>query len=177
MFPFFRFFLAMIRQLGKPRLGPDETFTTYHWIMPWDIDVFGELNNGRTLTIFDLNRLPFGLRTGLVDVIRKKGWAMTMAGVSVRFRKRIKMFNRVRITCRVVGRDERFFYMNQTMWLGDEPAHNALYRGVVYSKKDGIVPTQEIGEALEQPDWAPDMPQWVQNWIDAEATRAWPPEN
>ena len=177
MFPFVRFFYAMIRTLGRKPMGPDKTYVSYHRIWPWDIDVFGELNNGRTLTIMDLNRLPFGARVGLVKAIRENGWALTMAGVAVRYRKRVKMFDRVKITCRIAGRDERFFYLVQTMWLGDEPAHNALYRAVVYSKKDGIVPTQKLGEALGYPDWNPEMPEWVQNWIDAEASRPWPPES
>jgi len=176
MYPFLRFFIAMIRQLGKPRLGPDETFTSYHWIMPWDIDVFGELNNGRTLTIFDLNRLPFGLRAGLTKAVRENKWGLTMAGVSVRFRRRVKMFDRVRITCRVVGKDERFMYLVQTMWLGEQAAHNALYRSTVYNR-DGIVPTDQLAAALGYSDWNPVMPDWVQNWIDAENTREWPPES
>lgn len=176
MFPFFRFFLALLKVWGRKPMGPDKTFVSYHRIMPWDIDAFGELNNGRTLTIFDLNRLPFGVRTGLAKALRQNGWGLTIAGVSVRFRKRVKMFDKVKITCRIAGRDERFFYMVQTMWVGDEPAHNALYRGVAYSKKDGIIPTDELGKAMGLENWNPEMPDWIKNWIAAEDTREWPPE-
>ena len=175
MYPFFRLLLSYLRIIGHPKLGPDDIFTSFHRIMPWDIDVFGELNNGKTLTIMDLNRLPFGSVMGLTRAIRENQWMLTMAGVSVRFRKRVKMFNRVRITCKVVGRDERFFYLEQTMWLGDEAAHNALYRAVVYNN-EGIVPTEKLGKAMGLDDWNPEMPDWVQNWIAAEATRVWPPE-
>jgi len=167
--------LSFLRIIGHKPLSLNDIYTSYHRIMPWDIDVFGELNNGRTLTIMDLNRLPFGSLVGLNRTIRENQWMLTMAGVSVRFRKRVKMFDRVRITCKVVGRDERFFYLEQTMWLGDDAAHNALYRAVAYSK-DGIVPTERLGNALGLTDWNPEMPEWVKNWIEAEATRVWPPE-
>ncbi|MEM7241679.1 MAG: acyl-CoA thioesterase [Pseudomonadota bacterium] len=175
MYPFLRLFIALLREWGKPKLHPDAVFTTYHRIMPWDIDIFGELNNGKTLTIMDLNRLPFGLRTGLSKAVRENKWGLTMAGVSVRFRRRVKMFDKVRITCRAAGKDERFVYLVQTMWLGDEAAHNALYRSTVYSK-DGIVPADKLGAAMGHPDWDPKMPDWVKNWIEAEDTREWPPE-
>ena len=174
MYPFIRFFLAMIRAYWRGPVAFDCTYETHHTILPNDIDIFGELNNGRMLSILDLNRLPFGYATGLLRVIRQNHWGLTIAGVSVRYRRRVKMFDRVRITTTAVGRDARFIYLLQTMWKGDEAACNALYRAAIYTK-DGIVPTQKILDALGGVDWNPNLPDWVHDWIEAEAKRPWPP--
>jgi len=48
-------------------------------IHPQDIDIFNELNNGRILTLFDLGRLPFGYRVGLMNAMKRRGWGLTMA--------------------------------------------------------------------------------------------------
>ena len=52
-------------------------------IHPQDIDIFNELNNGRILTLFDLGRLPFGYRVGLMKAMKKRKWGLTMAGALV----------------------------------------------------------------------------------------------
>ena len=176
MYPIVRITYSLIKSRHQSRLGFDETHESFHRIMPWDIDLFGELNNGLTLTILDLNRLPYGQRVNWNQTLMKNRWAMTMAGVSVRYRQRIRMFEKVRITCRAAGRDERFFYLVQTIWRGKTAATNALYRSAV-TDKNGLIPTQKVADAMGAPDWNPEMPEWVQAWIDAEAQRAWPPES
>ncbi|MEO1563480.1 MAG: acyl-CoA thioesterase [Pseudomonadota bacterium] len=176
MYPIIRLSVSLLHARRQEKLPFDAVHESTHRIMPWDIDIFGELNNGLTLTILDLNRLPFGQRVNWNQALLKNGWSMTMAGVSVRYRQRIRMFDKVRITCRAAGRDERFFYLVQTIWRGDVAATNALYRSAV-TDKNGLVPTQKVAEAMNAPDWNPDLPDWVQAWIDAEASRTWPPES
>jgi len=111
-----------------------------------------------------------------MKVMKKRGWGLTMAGASVRYRRRVHLFEKVRITTKAVGRDERFTYLVQTMWKGDEATSNIVYRSAI-TDENGIVPTQELADELGFPDWNPDMPKWVQNWIKAEDTRDWPPQH
>ncbi|MEM0978057.1 MAG: thioesterase family protein [Pseudomonadota bacterium] len=176
MYPFIRLSISLLHARGQPKTSFDDVYESHHRVMPWDMDLFGELNNGLTLTLLDLNRLPFGQQTGWNRCLLNNGWAMTMAGVSVRYRKRIRMFEKVRITCRSAGRDDRFFYLVQTIWSGKTAATNAVYRCAVTNKK-GLVPTQDVAVAMGAPDWAPELPAWVRAWIDAEAERTWPPES
>ena len=54
MFPFVR----MIKDIALARrMPPLENFTdiheSHHICWPWDIDFFGEMNNGRVLSIYD----------------------------------------------------------------------------------------------------------------------------
>ncbi len=175
MYPIVRLTKEMIKFRNAPRLTIDDTHISTHICWPVDIDIFGELNNGRTLTLYDLGRLVMGRRMGLMAVVRKNGWGMTMAGASVRYRRRVKMFQKFTMKTRALGRDDKFMYLHQTMWSKGEATSSILYRSAV-TDKNGIVPTQLVAEALGYPDWDPELPEWVTNWINAENTRTWPPK-
>ena len=175
MYPFVRLAKEMVR---ARRLGPldvEDVHESHHICWPWDLDFQAEMNNGRVLTIYDLGRIPMAVRVGLLRVMRERKWGFAMAGASVRYRRRVRAFDKVRMTTSVAGRDARFIYMTQTMWRGDEAASNILYRSAMTSDQ-GIVPTDEVARAMGQPDWEPHMPDWVAAWIEAEDKRVWPPE-
>jgi acyl-CoA thioesterase FadM len=175
MYPIARLAKEMIKFRNAPKLGIDEIHVSTHMCWPVDIDIFGELNNGRTLTIYDLGRLIMGKRMGLLDCLRENNWGMTMAGASVRYRRRVRVFQKFTVKTSAIGRDDRFLYLLQTMWRKEEATSSVLYRTAI-TDKNGIVPTQQVAQALGFPDWNPDMPEWVLNWIKAEASRQWPPE-
>lgn len=175
MFPFLRLAIEVVIALRMPRLPPSGIHVSHHTCMPWDIDFAGELNNGRTLTIYDLGRLPLAFRLGIIGVLRKKGWNFTMAGVIVRYRRRVTMFQRLEMKSQAIGRDARFTYIQQTMYHRGEPTSSVVYRVAAYTRA-GIVPTQDFAEAMGHPDWNPKLPDWVERWSEAEAERPWPPE-
>jgi acyl-CoA thioesterase FadM len=175
MYPFLRFAAQMLKYRNAPRLGLLDTHVSHHRCWPWDLDPWVELNNGRTLTLYDLGRIPMAMRTGLGDVLRGKGWGITVAGNSTRYRKRIRMFERFEMRSRCIGWDARFIYTEQSMWKGDECANHILIRSAVTSAK-GIVPPVQVLDALGHTGDSPDLPDWVQAWIAAEATRPWPPQ-
>ncbi|KAB7614682.1 thioesterase [Amylibacter sp. SFDW26] len=174
MFPFIRLGKELIKFSSARPITLDETHVSTHICWPIDIDFYGELNNGRTLSLYDLGRIAMGQRVGLLKALRTHKWGLTMAGASVRYRRRITTFQKFTMKTRPVGRDERFLYIEQSMWSKGEATSSILYRSAV-TDKNGIVPTQRVAEALGHPDWNPEMPEWVQNWIKAEDTRVWPP--
>jgi acyl-CoA thioesterase FadM len=175
MFPFIRLAKEIYFAGRQPKLRFDGTHISHHICWPWDIDMFGEMNNGRVLTVYDLGRLPLAVRTGLADALRRKKWGLTMAGCSVRWRARLRPFARFEMQSRCLGWDDRFFYLEQTMWLPDgRCASQALYRAAV-TDKQGIVSPARVARAMDVQEQSPDLPLWVAAWIEAEATRVWPP--
>ena len=175
MYPVIRMIKQMILHRNDPPLPPLGTHVSHHRCWPWDIDLWMELNNGRTLTLLDLGRIPLAYRIGLIAVLRKKRWSMTMAGVSVRYRRRIRTFEKFETRSRAIYWDDRFIYLEQTMWKQDgECANHALYRSAI-TNRGGIVPTKEVLAAMGHENLRPVAPEWVQKWIDAEAIRPWPP--
>lgn len=172
-------FLRMTKELWVNRraapLPLTGTHVSQHICWPWDLDIWWELNNGRTLTLYDLGRIPLAQRIGLIPVLRAKRWGLTMAGVSVRYRRRVRMFDRVEIRSRCVGWDDRFLYIVQSMWKGETCTSQALYRSAVTDSNGIVAPARAIA-ALGQEAQSPALPDWVARWIAAEATRPWPPE-
>ncbi len=176
MYPFVRMAYQLAITSKLPPLPLTGTHVSRHRCWPWDIDMWMELNNGRTLTLLDLGRIPLARRTGLISALHRNRWGLTMAGVSVRWRQRIRVFEVVETHSRCVGWDHRFIYIEQSMWkLDGTCANHALYRSAVTSRH-GIVPTEKVMRALKQDASSPALPAWVRAWIDADAIRNWPPE-
>lgn len=175
MYPFLRMVKEIVKFRNAEPLPLWGTHVSHHRCWPWDIDLWAELNNGRTLTLFDLGRIPLAYRAGLLRVLRKSGIGMTMAGVSVRYRRRVRTFERIEMRSRMAHWDDRFVYLEQSMWRADgECANHALYRAA-FTDKNGIVAPEKIIRQLVSEVEPPQAPDWVQAWIEAEKTRPWPP--
>lgn len=175
MYPILRFWGAIRRSRKQPPLGLFDAHVSQVRCLPWDIDPWIELNNGRTLTLYDIGRIPLAYRTGMAQVAREKGWGIAVAGVSVRYRRRIRPFERVTMLSRLLGWDARFQYLEQSLWKGEDCANQMLLRWAV-TGPNGIVPPPEVAAAMGHHGPSPVLPDWVQGWIAAEGSRPWPPE-
>ncbi len=176
MYPYLRMAKEILKFRNARPLRPFDTHVSTHLCWPWDIDPWRELNNGRTLTLYDLGRIPLGARTGLHRVLAEKRWGMSVAGASVRYRKRVKVFDRIEMRTRLLGWDGRFLYMDQTMWVRGECTSQALIRSAATQGARGIVPPADVAVALGLPPESPPLPMWVAEWVRADAVRPWPPE-
>jgi len=123
MFPVVRLIKETYLARKAPPLPILGTHVSHHRCWPQDIDLFIEMNNGRILTIFDLGRMSLAHRVGLITALREKRWGLTMAGSTVRYRKRIRPFVKFEMRSRALGWDDKFFYLEQSMWIG--PMQNA----------------------------------------------------
>ncbi|MGB0798551.1 MAG: thioesterase family protein [Planktomarina sp.] len=174
MYPFIRFAWQFFVHRNSPSLKVGEIHVSHHMCMPWDLDFWMELNNGRTLTLYDLGRLPMAKRAGMIAILKRKKWGLTVAGSMVRYRRRIRMFDKIEMRSRALCADGRFMYLEQSMWVRGTCAGHALYRTAV-TDKNGIVPTDlvqaEFGSGVELPP----IPDWVAAWIKTEDLRPWPP--
>lgn len=175
MYPLIRLAKVLIVNRKAPALNILDTHVADHRCWPQDIDLYREMNNGRILTILELGRIAFSVRTGLDKVMRRKKWGFTIAGCSVRYRKRIRPFVKFRVVSKVAGWDHRFMYIENSIWIGEDCAVQALFRSAVVSSR-GMVEPSEVLAAMGHSEKTPSLPDWVQNWIDADATRPWPPE-
>ncbi len=175
MYPVLRLMWQLFIHRRSPRLPVTGTHVSHHYCMPWDIDLWRELNNGRTLTLYDMGRIPFAGRVGLIKVLRRKRWGLAIAGASVRYRRRITMFERIEMRSRALTWDARFVYIEQSMWKASgECANHVLYRAAL-TGREGIIPPDRIMAELDHFEPAPPAPAWARAWIEADALRPWPP--
>ena len=174
MYPFIRLAWQFFLHRKATSLTVGESHHSNHYCLPWDLDLWLELNNGRTLSIYDMGRLPMAKRSGLLAALRRRGWGLTIAGSSVRYRKRIRVFDKIEMRSRAICADHRFIYLEQSMWVSGTCAGHALYRTAV-TNADGIVSTDHILAELGPETTLPETPNWVEAWITAEDLRPWPP--
>jgi len=176
MYPFLRLGWNLFSARKLPPMDPLGLHVSQHRCRLVDCDIFGEMNNGRILTLYEMGRFQASVRMGLWALLKKKRWGLTVAGTSIRYRRRILPFEKYETRTRIATWDERFFYIEQGMFkTNGECASHVLLRTAVVSK-GRAVPSEELLKAMNITTPRPDPAPWIQNWIDAEATRPWPPE-
>lgn len=176
MFPIIRLVKDMLVARRQPPLPLTGTHVSHHICWPWDLDIWLELNNGRAMTLYDLGRSMTAQRVGLVRVITSQKWGLTMAGSTVRFRRRICGFEKFEMRSRAVCWDDRFLYLEQSMWKRNgECASHVLYRAAVTDRNGIVAPKTVLAHMPGVDARSPAMPEWIAAWCKADAVRPWPP--
>lgn len=175
MYPFTRLAALTLSERRKPPLGLFDTHAMQMRCLPWDVDGFLEMNNGRVFTLYDMGRFALAIRVGLWDVLKERHWGLVVAGSTIRYRSRIRPFQRFELRTRFLGWDHRFFYLEQSMWRGETCCNHGLLRTGV-TKNGRLAPVSDVAEAMNASDGSPELPGWVQAWAEADGTRVWPPE-
>jgi acyl-CoA thioesterase FadM len=80
-------------------------------VLPNDLDINFHMNNGRYLTICDLNRVDLFIRTGLLKAMFKHKWIPVIAEHTMTYKKPLGMFDRYDVELEVTHWDEKYFYM------------------------------------------------------------------
>lgn len=175
MYPIIRLFSVARRASNEEALTVGACVETTLRCMPWDIDVYLELNNGRVLTLYDIGRTDLATRVGLVDALKQHRWGLVVAGSTVRYRKRIRMWDKITIKSQLAGVDDRWFYVRQSMWVNGEPCNSVLLRTGV-TKRGRTLTTDTVCEALGASASELALSGWEKAWAELDDQRPWPPE-
>lgn len=173
MYPYLRTIKTIVSARFRSPLGFGDTSTLHLRAGLTDIDHFGEINNGRQLTLMDLGRYDLSVRGGLMKIIRRKKWGFAVGGSSIRYRRRITLWKKFQLHSELIGHDGRWFYFQQRMCQGDTICSSALIKGGVVAKT-GLVPASEVLQEFPGHTWSGELPDWVKAWIEAESQRPWP---
>lgn len=175
MYPVFRVRREMRRADRLPKLAPGETHVSRTRCWPQDLDPAWELNNGRSLTLFDMARISVLRRCGIMEAMKTHKVRVAVAGSAVTYRKRVRLWDRLEIHATVVGMDERFIYVDHTLFANGVPAHGLVARMVLFDD-GGIRPAPQILADRTEPGWRAPLPEWMREWAAAEKLRPWPPK-
>lgn len=174
MYPLARLTLVSLKASQATPLEPGGVAETRFRCRPWDLDMFLEMNNGRVLTLYDLGRFDLSIRTGLAKVLKQNRWGLAVAGSSVRYRKPIRIFDKVVMRTQVLGFDDKWIYLSQSMRVKDQPVSSLLVRTCV-TEAGRSLPTADVRRAMNVDDWNAPLPAWVEAWDRSDQTRPWPP--
>lgn len=99
--------------LGR-RIKLSESSVVNFRVWPNDMDFFGNMNNGRFLTLTDLARFDMMIRLGMFFKLLKNKWFPVIVGYHVSYLRPLKRLRSYSIRTELLGWDNRFFYLKHT---------------------------------------------------------------
>ena len=109
-----------------------------------DLDLNMHMNNGRFLTICDLNRMDMFFRTGLAKVMFQKRWVPIVAEHTMVYQRPLKLFEKFTVTASLTHWDDKYFYMTHEFSKNNRQVAIGTSKGLVRSKKGTISPEAVI---------------------------------
>ncbi|MDH5178979.1 MAG: thioesterase family protein [Gammaproteobacteria bacterium] len=131
-----------------PAVRPENELTLR--VLPNDLDINLHMNNGRYLTICDLSRVDMFLRTGLAKAMVQNKWMPIITEHTMQYKKALRLFQKYTVHMAITDWDERNFHMTHTFKVGDRIVAEGTSKGVIYSKKDGVIPPEQVMETVSQ---------------------------
>ncbi len=165
---------VMLSALWRPVLDPRVAVSRVHFrVWPHDLDLNMHMNNGRYLTIMDLGRIDFVLRTGLWRPLWDKRWSPIISAAAIRFRRELRPFEGYQLETRLVAWTDTTAVMEQT-FVSDRGrvAARAFIKAGFYAREDRAYVTvkrivEALGVAPEEAE-SPPMPPEAEAFLKAE---------
>ncbi|WP_255477987.1 acyl-CoA thioesterase [Serratia sp. OS31] len=147
---YLRLLWILISSCWKPRMSMDaltSSLQTRVWLN--DIDINLHMNNGRYLTVCDLNRVDMFIRTGLMKLMLKRRWSPIVSQLSMDYKKALQPFQRYQVSMTITHWDDRYFYATHTFSVGDRIVALGTSQAVVLGK-EGVVAPEEVVKSVQQ---------------------------
>ena len=167
----FRFLLTTILGGFRRRIGLLDESRVRFTALPHDCDLNFHLNAGRFVSFMDVARVELLARMRVIRKLLKRGWRPVMGGIVVRYRRSVLPFERFDIRSRLLGWDEKWFYLEHIVEKNGVFCASAFVRTVIRSK-DGSLPPREVLAVIDAADTpSPALPEFVLQWRAAEDGR------
>ena len=134
----------------RPRITLDNMVSelSLH-VLPNDLDINLHMNNGRYLTICDLNRVDLFIRSGLMKAMFKRGWIPVIAEHTMTYKRPLNLLQRYEVKLEVTHHDEKYFYMKHTFIRAERVVAEGTSKGCVYAKNHGVISPVNAMVAIE----------------------------
>ncbi|RED44670.1 thioesterase family protein [Aestuariispira insulae] len=163
MYPFIRLIKVLAKGwLGK-RLEPDQTSVLHFRVWPNDLDTNIHMNNGRYLTMMDLGRFDLTIRMGLGKLVFRNKWMPVLSSSNIRYRRSLLPFAKYELHSRLLGWDDKWFYMEQKFIHKGDVYAIALAKGA-FKLGRHTVPIREITEGLGVGFDLLALPDYIDHW-------------
>lgn len=146
----FRMLYVSLRALFKDRLpvGVAASHLSLR-VLPNDLDLNLHMNNGRYLTICDLNRMDLFIRSGLLQAMLRRRWIPVIAEQTIKYKKPLNLFERYDVIVEVTHWDDKYFYMTHTFSNAERVIAEGTSKGAIKSR-DGVISPAQVIAAVEQ---------------------------
>lgn len=172
----FQWLLSLfVRSRRTPRLDLGAVSRIGFRVLPTDIDLLMHMNNGRYPSYMDLGRVDLTKRTGVEAKLSKHGIYAVVAAQTISYRKSLQLFQRFTIESRILGSDDRSFYVEQRFVVRGEVYARAIVRGRMIQKGNGTLNVADFEQLTGLDLSGFELPADVENWgstFKLPATRA-----
>jgi acyl-CoA thioesterase FadM len=167
----FRFLITIFKSALRPRIGAFDESVVQYTVLPTDCDLNIHLNAGRFLSFMDVARMDLLARMRLLFPLLRRGWRPVMGGCTVRYRRSILPFQRFDIRSRVLGWDEKWFYLEHICEVRGQLCAIGTVRTLIRSKSGNVAPPQILKLLGLDELTSPPLPEFVLRWRAAEDAR------
>jgi acyl-CoA thioesterase FadM len=144
---------------ARPTADDPQAETVTQWrVLPWDIDLFGHMNNSRYALLMDFARVHYLRSVGLVAPALKERWVIPVSAVNLDFHRPLKPFEKFEIATQVLSWDDRWLFMRQTFRTRQSPSRAMAtgYVKTIIRSPAGIVAPAQVawtvcGREVEPP--------------------------
>jgi acyl-CoA thioesterase FadM len=135
-------------------------------VWPSDLDLYRHVNNGRYLTIADIGRIDWFLRTGVMRQALRLHAPPVIGDAMAKFRRDLRLFQSFDIHSRLLGWDERWMFLEHRFVRAGRVIGVVAIRGLFHGPHGAVSPGEFLG-ALGAPALSPALPQWLLQWHQA----------
>lgn len=168
----FRFLATMLLSRLRPRISPLDPSVVRFTVLPQDCDLNLHLNAGRFLSFMDIARVELLARMRVLRRIIGRGWRPVVGGIVIRYRRSILPFERFTITSRVLGWDDKWFYIEHILDRRDGSlAAIGHSRTLLRTKTGTLHPSELLALMGMEGRESPALPEFVLQWRAAEDGR------
>jgi acyl-CoA thioesterase FadM len=152
---YFRFLAALFRAFRtRHRIELTGESVASFRVLPTDLDFNRHLNNARYLALMDIGRLYLFAELGILRPMLRLRWSPVVGAVMLRFRKGLDPWMRFTLHTRLLGWDEKWFYVEQSFRHGGGLHTYALIRLLFRGDGRSLAPEETLagfGVASESP--------------------------
>jgi YbgC/YbaW family acyl-CoA thioester hydrolase len=158
-----RLLLVFLRSSFRPRCALLDESVLRLRVWPNDLDMNGHVNNGRYLTLADLARVDFVLRSGLAAVALRHRAVPVVGDGMAKYRKELRLFDVFEIRTRLLGWDSKWSYLEHRFVRGGKTVAVVTVRGLFRTGRATIAP-QFVVDAIGCCAGPPTLPATVLAW-------------
>lgn len=152
----------------RSQLGFFDECETKFRAWPSDIDLNIHINNGKYLSMMDLGRFDLIFRTRAIKRLKAHSVFPVVSSQSIRYQKSIGLFQSFSIKTKVLGWDDKFFFLQQTFESKGEPVALAIVKARFLKKGVKNFTTHDVVKIIDDSVSSPPIPNWVTLWVDSE---------
>lgn len=160
MYPWLRLIRAGVRAVAGSKINLAATTSIQLRVWPNDLDFNLHVNNGRYLTLADLGRIDWFIRSGVLAMARRHGAFPVVADAVAKFRRDLKPFQTFEIQTRLVGWDHKWGFLEHRFVRESRVIGVVGIRGA-FKGPNGLIDPQVFLSEQAHASVVPTLPPWA----------------